>query len=500
MTPPVRNPRRRRILVALALALTGCQTPVSLHQIKQPLFTLGAEASGVVTPAGGSASAGRSGALTVSIQGALAGLRKRSVLATVADVERVTVSVQVGGDTVSRTVERAALAAGQTSVTFTGLPVGTATVTVTAYDVADQVLGATTQSVSIVAGQGTTADIALQLAPVTAPTGGGGSTPATSGDLSANVQIFDSPIMKQPLPAAGSVYTLDFSPLSLVVDKNGDVWLGGVYLTNQGQAKGRLVKLSPTGQELVRKEFDTTVTSVAIDTTDWVVVADTADAMAGSTNQSGMLSWFYLDGTYEGETMLTPGSKSLATTSLGGIFSANLFENAIWVYNANFATMDFVGYRQEPGPFAMADARNGEYVVSGGSLERFNAQHQRLSRLEIPDFACGALAIDAAGNYWVIGKEAGQGLKKISPAGAVLASAPAIAPSLTSPVMPFAERIAFDAAGGAWVANEDELVQFFPNGLVAGSYAMPTGAKGVAAGSSGVWVIDGDNRVYRVAP
>lgn len=135
MTQPVRNPRHRGILVALVLALAGCQTPVGLHQIKQPLFALGAEAPGVVAPAGGAATAARSGALTVSIQGALAGLRKRAVLATVADVERVTVSVQVGGDTVDRTVERAALAAGQTSVTFIGLPVGTATVT--AYDVAN---------------------------------------------------------------------------------------------------------------------------------------------------------------------------------------------------------------------------------------------------------------------------------------------------------------------------------------------------------------------------
>lgn len=500
MTPLVRNPRRRGILVALALALAGCQAPVGLHQIKQPLFALGAEAPGVVTPAGSSAIAARSGALTVSIQGALAGLRKRAVLATVADVERVTVSVQVGGDTVSRTVERAALAAGQTSVTFTGLPVGTATVTVTAYDVADQVLGATSQTVSITAGQATTADIALQLAPVTAPAGGGGSTPATSGDLSANVQIFDSPVMKKPLPAASAVFTLDFSPVSLAVDKDGNAWLGGIGMTAQGFPMGRLVKLSSSGQELLRKDFDSTVTSVAIDASDRVVVADNSGTVAGDTAGTGVFSWFNLDGSSIGTMMGTPGYKGLATNPSGGVFSTNLFDNTILAFNPSQGVMDIVGYRQETGTFAIAGASNGEYVVSGGALERFDAQHQRLSRLEIPNFSCGALAVDADGNYWVIGKEAGQGLKKISPAGAVLASASAIAPSLTAASMPWEGRIALDAAGGAWVANEDELVQFFPNGLVAGSYAVPTGAKGVAAGASGVWVIDGDQRGYRVAP
>lgn len=500
MTQPIRNPRRRVILAGLALALAGCQTPVGLHQIKQPLFALGAEAPAAVVPAGGSANAARLGALNVSIQGALAGLRRRAVLATVADVERVTVSVQVGGVTVERTVERAALTAGQTNVTFTGLPVGTATVTVTAYDVAGLVLGATTHAVSIVAGQATTADIALQLAPVTAPVGGGGSTPATSGDLNANVQIFDSPVMKKPLPAASAVFTLDFSPVSLAVDKEGNAWLGGIGMTAQGFPMGRLVKLSSSGQELLRKEFGSTVTSVAIDASDRVVVADTNGTVAGGTAGTGVFSWFNLDGSSIGEMVGTPGHKGLATNPSGGVFSTNLYDNTILAFDPSQGVIDIVGYRLEPGPFAIAGASNGEYVVSGGSLERFDAQHQRLSHREIPNFACGALAIDADGNYWVIGKEAGQGLKKITPAGAVLASAPAIAPSLTSPTMPFAERIALDAGGGAWVANEDELVQFFPNGLVAGSYAVPTGAKGVAAGSTGVWVIDGESRVYRVSP
>ncbi|MFP5503277.1 MAG: hypothetical protein ACLGIN_12385, partial [Candidatus Sericytochromatia bacterium] len=64
--------------------------------------------------------------LTVSLQGVLPSNRR--VLATIADVEavKVTVRFESGNDMIElvEEVDREALAAGQTSVTFSGLPVG----------------------------------------------------------------------------------------------------------------------------------------------------------------------------------------------------------------------------------------------------------------------------------------------------------------------------------------------------------------------------------------
>lgn len=471
--------------LVVALALAGCQTPLALHQMKQPLFTLGADSPGDgVTITGHPAQDQPVGQLMVSLQGALASMRRR-VLASVADVDHVTVVVAVGGATYSKTVDKTALTAGQTSVTFDSLPVGSATVTITAYDLNGQAIGTTSKHATVTAGQVASVDIKLQLDPTILPSTGGGST-ATTGGLTTNITVVDGAVMNAPLPANAATHQVGLFPAAVAVDASGNVWIGGMLQ----DLSGGVVKLSPTGQELARLSFETRVTSLTIDAAGHLWVAD-------DVSQSQGLLWEFLpDGTEMGHWPIGPGAKQIAVTTTGEVHILNEYSIRHDMFTKAGGLMPLANTVTSASLFTVG----ANWGLADGSIYQNAPLAQDCIHLMPSDFHPAEALVDAAGNYWALGMATESGLKQFDRSGNVLASIPNISGALLEPSQPDFQRLAIDASGDLWVTNGTELVHVAGDGTLVGSYAYPRTCLGVAAGVSGLWVMDGSDSVTNLKP
>src|SRR3989338_8073288 len=157
--------RLNRILLgACALALLGaCQAP---HRgMPFPAFRLQAASEGQaavrVAPTAALTPASE-GVLTVRFAHLLGA---RQLLATVADVESLTIHLSGTGVDHTETISKAMITGGMTSFTFTGLPAGALTVTIRALDASGQTIGADTQQATVTAGQTTVVASTVLIAP-----------------------------------------------------------------------------------------------------------------------------------------------------------------------------------------------------------------------------------------------------------------------------------------------------------------------------------------------
>lgn len=241
---------RPRHTLALALAvslLSACQLP-SPNPMRPPSFKLEALAAasravlptGAVTvrdPATGQPiSPAHAGQLTVRFEHLLA-RAGRQLLATAADVDHLTIKLSGNGVDHSEPISHAMLLAGQTSFTFSGLPAGTLTVTITAFNAANAVIGLDVKQASVTAGQTTVLASSVLLTPtVPAPrvivgSSGGGSGGATSGTLTVGVSFVDNkPVLTPPIRG---IYAppgeMNMGYWQVTLDATGNAWFTGSH-------------------------------------------------------------------------------------------------------------------------------------------------------------------------------------------------------------------------------------------------------------------------------
>lgn len=268
---------RRRLAGLIAIgALAGCQAGPPSGSA--PTYRFGLDALRVETAgapeakseeiAHSSRSDQPPGAIVVNFSGALATARRR-LLATVADVDQVVVTLTAPGEP-QRTmkVPSSAIAGGQTTVTFMGLAPATWVINVQAIDAGGTVIGETADTANVTAGLTTQVAIDVLLSPeYTSPstdsgTAGDGGKP---GGISIGANFCDGPALESPLPLP-AVLSADgafgFGPASnayphhIALASGGDIWVGdgrnGWYT---GSPSADLVCYASDGTERVRLNF-----------------------------------------------------------------------------------------------------------------------------------------------------------------------------------------------------------------------------------------------------
>lgn len=466
---------KRRVLLA-ALALTGCQAPLSLHQWRQPLFALGPDTPSIAVPNQTTARPTMSGDLTVNFASELAKLRKRSVLATVADVDRVVVTVKPNGAAeISQTVQKAAIANGQATVTFSGLPVGDALVTITAYDAGGASIGTSTKTAVVTAGQVATVDVSLHLAP-TYVSPGGGSAPTTGG-LTAQVTLKDGVVLPGPAKATGQTigsYPLDFYPIALTADPDGDVWLGG---------GNKVVKIAPDGTVRLTLQFASLVGSVAVDAQGFVWVIE------AQGDPYVTLSKFDRSGhKLGGWQTVAGGSFQMTAAGDGSLFIANGFSGEFHRWDPATATLTRLTIGPNLGTMAKNVATDPQgdvllLVFDGASnkLLRFAPDGTKRSEVAL-SVSASDLAIDELGNPW--GAFYGA-VHKLRPDGSLISTVSGF--SLSDLGYDMAQHMDFDSQNYGWVISDAGLKRVAPDGTVLGTYPVPAKTERVSVGPAGVW-------------
>lgn len=497
----VRNRSSHLVLVAAlagTLALSACQGPATrvpyIFQIAPDVAVSGAAVSPTGrTPVTDPSVPRHLGVITVNIQGFLNDLtRQRRVLATVADIFYVTVTVKAAdGAEFSKTIEKAALINGQTTATFSGLAVGDATVTMKAFDAANRAIGATTKTATIAAGQNTAVDITVTLDPTyTGGSGGGSST--TTGSLTTNGTFVDGPVVNASAPAAG-VGSFDVSTFAwgFDLDPQGNLWTiiadtddsyvtyspsGAVVATESlgepnnlvgpsGTAfgadgsrwlvtqMGDVVKFDAAGQEVgrfpqgtINLGFSSTKLKVATDGTLWAL---------GSDALFGIVSLYHVAADLSSVSSVTQGLSMFLYD-----FDFDSTGN-VWAVGAEYASTDPNG--EHPTSYLYKLSAAGAIVSR--HVARWNTETY-----------CGVI-IDPAGAIWIADTGANQ-LRKFDPTTNQVTSEYFVgwAP----------DEMVIDADGRLWVGHRDGVSRISAQGQVEETFPSK-GVYNLRAGTSGVW-------------
>jgi streptogramin lyase len=490
------NPQLPMRAIALSLLFaTGCQWPMQLHQLKQPLFAVGQADQAVPTFVAGPPVVA-SGQLTVRFDGELARLSQgRRIQATVADVDSVVVTVlPQGGAAITQTVPKTALNNGQTSVTFQGLPPGAATVTITAFDAAGVNIGSVTQAATVTVGQVATVDVTLQLNPSVVGGGTGGGTPTTGG-LAANVSLSDGPQMSAPAigDTLGS-FALDGFPWDVAVDSAGQAWVSG----GDGNLGGKLWQVAPNGTVLRNIAFNSGIGEVAID--------GQGQVWALELNNTTSAVPFYA--LYRHDANGTQLSSLQFDTYMDAMSLKSDANGRVWVYSRSAGRLLKMApdgtIETETALDGLAASMNDDFAVGGNGeiwvtytdldrVCRFSSTGSRLSTTSVPaGLKPGTVAVDAGGNAWVMSTAFVQPkLWKFTPTGALTET----------------HDIGYNPAMTLMVHQGDVWCGGYP------MYHLPAGGAtavemtnlnhqpyAMASGSSGLWIVElNEKRVLRLA-
>lgn len=471
--------------LAAAVALTGCQAPTALHQLRQPLLVLGMEAPAMTGATRTTARPLALGELTINFSGELAKLRKRSVLAAVSDVDRVVVTVKpAGAAEVSQTVLKAAIANGQTTVTFPGLPAGDATVIITAFDAAGLNIGSAVKSATVLAGQVAAVDVSVQLAP-TYVGAGGGSSPTTGG-LTTNVTLQDGVALPGAKKASGEIigtYPIAVYPIALAADKGGNVWVGGSG--TPGSSDGKLIKVGPDGTVLASIQFGSSIVSLAMEASGAVWAIDSGGAESAKlwkfdpTGQK-LAEWGDLEGATKQLALAGDGSVFFTVPTMSEFYRLDPTTGAV--------TRLTIGPNLGTAPGGVAADPNGDILLltsdgSGSKLLRFAPNGTRLAESAL-SFSPDNLAVDGQRHIWAMNSGSGT-LQELLPDGSVARALSGFTDD-PGPYM-YNQRMGFDAGNQGWVLSATALKRLAPDGTIAGTYTLPTGSGRVSVGPAGVW-------------
>lgn len=475
----------RLALTCSLVLLSACSERVSFLAPKFQMGSNNAQAL-VVTPDG---EVHESGKLTVSIRGFLDTLtKKRRLLATLADVEKVVVEVSASGLSFSQTLDKTAIASGTTSATFTGIPEGAATVTMKAYNLTNQLIGQASKATSVTAGATTTVEIQLQLDPTYTQPSSGGST--STGSITTNGTIIDGPTV--------DTFQLAYRPWDVAIAPNGDAWV-----TNF-EASEHVSRLGADGSSLTHFQE----TGLSFDWGLYLEFAPTGDLWIGNSSavRKYSNSWQLLE-----EIPLSSQLLGLNVTSAGDVWLLHSFgsdalpekyssdgthllaavadpampEHGLW--RTGFTT-DSEGNLWQTGGL---DASDGLSPYDLDTVTKFSPSGQQLAVYSLPaGSGADRIVADQTDHLWIPLIKA-NAIAKVAPDGTLVG---------TFPLPESPGDIAIDPSGNVWLTyyDSDNITQLSQQGEIVGTYAMPHTVTGIAAGSSGVWVISSDKKISRL--
>ena len=458
-----------------------------------------------VTPrAGGSGSSSSSGValiaghrLRVDLRSFLASLQpaaQRRVLATVADIDRLVLTVQQPGqpDQVA-TLTQAQIASGVAEMTFDGLPVGNAIVFVVAYDASGAPIGSAAQVVVISEATSAIADMTVQLVPETAPSGPGGTL------VTKTTFINGAPPSPPPSGTVLGEFEVMGWPRQLVAGPGGSMFVGCMFYDqnaflqtgNTGYAMSTTVaRLTADGTSLFwgmwpmaafdQMAYAPATNRIWLSNPGRVVESDGTATMLGlrasaiATNPAGEA--YYVDTYQTGQPIAkaVPGGTGTATGMHG--FSAMAFDadGHLWTnwYDTSGGDVAASVRKYAPdgsllGTFSVSGAVHGLIVAPTGDIWLRHGtvdptqvtdyighqETQSVSRLSPDGTVLGTYAqpardaaCDASGNLWL----AGSTMRKIALDGTLIKA------------IPFdAYAIAVDDTGYIWAGAEIHLVKKF---------------------------------------
>lgn len=501
--------------LACTLAVSACQD----RSARVPyIFQIAPEAVGAaaLTPAGNGLTAhvpNHLGVITVNIQGFLNDLSKRRrVLATVADVFYVTITVRAAdGAEFSQTIEKAAITNGQTTATFSGLAPGDATVTMKAFDTTNRAIGSSTQTATITAGQNTTVSLALTLDPTY--TGGSSGGGASTGSLTANATITDGPVVNDTAPAPGvGSFSVDAKVTDIALDAEGDIWL-----TRQSMDEGELLEYSPSGVKKSTRNADAVSLAVHSDGSVWTI------------SSAGFINQFAANGQTVAFPTIGWGGNWIATTTkispsgklwtIGGdeyaqylitdvdqeVFKTVGVDNLIggfreFVFGQN-GKIWAVGEEAFPAPPAAATSKRA-YLYEVNPDCTIQARHAMASRSisatfteaehKVDAFRYQGVTLDPTGKVW-FSSHIDNAVYRFDPTTSAITGTYFVGWKPTNMVT--------DAQGRVWVNHQDGLSRLTADGQVQETVPIKNLRK-LQAGASGVWGIEGSqgaSTVYHIA-
>jgi streptogramin lyase len=499
-------------LIALTL-LAACQArPLGLPGVH---FQLAANDEAAPVPVLPAAKPATGPVLTVNLADFLARFSGyRHVLATIADVEKVVVTVTAAdGQVYTQTLSRAAIAAGQTTLAFPGLALGSAVIKAEAFDVANVSLGSATQSVPV--SQGVMAPVIMQLPLASSSSsggsGGGGTPPASPApsptpilpaDLGATITFGDSIEIQQQPTIAGTIENTVWTDnlLADVAFGASGTWsiVGGInpstmtvfafYMLQKYDANGRY-----------------TGTDLTVDAPSNLVI-DGDGNLWYSSSANKNITKITPSGTQLGRVPLpeAPVARGLAIDPSG----------AAWVANGSHVTQvsaagTLVGSYQMTGPvgaLAVDRTSGAVWVTVENRLVKLSPAGATLATTapftQVLSNDSAGLDVDAAGNVWVAAL-AERAIVRFGPDGTRL--------GLTDLGFP-PRDVAFDATGQAWVAGGASLPSDVPFGAGAAAKLSPQGQllkvynnlehlEAVMMDTSNrIWFLSDQGRVFRLAP
>lgn len=482
------NPQLPMRAIALSLLFaSGCQAPVQLHRLQQPLFALG-QADQAVPAVAANLPAAASGRLTVRFDGALAQLSQgRRIQATVADVDKVVVTVTPqGGAATSKTVLEAAITGGQTSVSFDGLPPGAVTITISAFDAAGGNIGAIVQAATVAAGLVTTVDMTLQLNPTFAGGGNGGGGTPTTGGLATSITISDGPTLPSPTP--GTLlgrYMTGFNPWGISLDRAGNAWV-----IRAGFQDGKMVQVAPNGTTLRTVSVGMGLADVAVDAQDQVWVLDIDQFIAPWLGDIITLYRLSSDGTILGsEAVPAVANRALVSDPNGNVWLMLDGGSRLRKMAASGAVAKEVVLAGAYGGYTegFAVAPNGEIWVAYPQSHQVRRYDENGAVLSIETLADGGqpsrLVVDADGVAWVTayveGPEFPGKLMKFGADGRL------------SQTFDLGYNIPSDLVahqGAVWASSGSDVYRLAPGGNAPALVLSNAETISMAAGSSGIWL------------
>lgn len=435
-----------------------------------------AASAGRSASTGGGSSAGSvapatTGSVTIDVGRALLAAlpARRRLLATTADIDHVVVILRMPNQADRmQFVSQAQVAAGATTVTFSGLPAGTATLVVTAFDAIGTALGTGTQSAAVAVGQTTALALDVAIDPgVVANAAGGGAVEVAISFSNGTAATAASTC---PTPAGTVVATWTMPAWGLYADGRGKVY--SYYW--EGEPIG-----SPTTHGVVL-----------------IHTASTADGTAGDPYPIG--GWSHPTAFARfvhtaGGLVFAPGSGTLWYPGAGEPPDPNVLptegtEPCTVLDAAGDAVFPSVAL--VPDPLDPNASRPVHRIV-----KRTAAGASTITAMA----AYRAVAYDAAGNLWADWTDDGvnpppdkQSLQKYAPDGSLLATVPL-------PVIPL--KIEADAAGNIWVSGStapggstplpgDTLLKLSPDGSVLATITGPV-LDFAIDGNQSLWVATG---------
>lgn len=482
-----------RAMFAIGQAGAPSAAPIAGEPLSPGAAPVIAPEGAVVAPprpaGGGSAGGGAAapvadhalGELTVSIRGLLPPASQRRVLATTADIARVQVIITpTGGQPVKRDVTAAQIAAGVTSVTFTGLPPGPAQVTIYAFDVNNQVIGSSSQTVAVLSGVTTAVALTVTLNP-TYTNGPGG--------LDTTITFEDGPVLSGwPPGTILGIYPTGKQPESIAFDASGNVWVanfGGdsvTKLASDGSALGTFnVRAGTTSNSRPTAIAIHPVTGNA-----WVV--DDLTSRAYVLDPTGVEVASYSAG---------PIPVAIQFDMLGNAWIADYVAKTVLVVQPTGLPGGAFGVGEYPIDLAF-DAMGNAWVVNFKDCtisicSPLTAAVVRTIDLE-PGSEPEGIALDALGNAWVPHNRTNK-VSKVDPSGSFIQQFDVG----TKP-----RAVAVDQAGNIWVANagSNDVTRLSPDGLTLGTYNVGRSPRTIEVGPDGmIWVAcRDDNNLYKIQP